>query len=58
MRGSPDFAGDTRTDGLTNPGLTSTEVENCNAGNLRAQRQYVELTERESMKLENPSTSP
>ena len=36
----------------------SRKTGNCNAGNLRAQRQYVELTERESMKLENPSTSP
>ena len=47
-----------RTHGRTFPGLTSPGGENCNAGNLRAQRQYVELTERESMKLENPSTSP
>ena len=38
MRFSVTFA-DGHTDGLTLPGLTSTEVENCNGGNHHALRQ-------------------
>ena len=49
MRGSPDFAGDTRTDGrtdgLTNPGLTSTEVENCNVPQGTSSTLVLQLTD-------------
>ena len=46
MRGSPDFAasGRTHTHTLTNPGLTSTEVENCNLLSQLSQLQNCFLT--------------